>query len=114
MCHYNPVTYKLNKDGFQIVPSDLTKTEIEVQRSALSSLKSAPGHRSLIQRVQVIAALAASSKILDLLDELLGAEPFLVRSIFFDKTPDANWLVPWHQDVSVAVKKRHDRPGYGP
>jgi ectoine hydroxylase-related dioxygenase (phytanoyl-CoA dioxygenase family) len=28
----------------------------------------------------------------------------VVRSILFQKTPDANWFVPWHQDRTVALK----------
>jgi len=67
-----------------------------------------------MQRVAEIAGLAMSSKIIGLLGSLLKREPFPVRSIFFDKTPDANWLVPWHQDLSIAVKERVDVPGYGP
>ena len=37
-----------------------------------------------------------------------------VRGILFDKTPDANWLVPWHQDLSIAVRERRYVPGFGP
>lgn len=29
----------------------------------------------------------------------------LVRAIYFDKTVDQNWLVPWHQDLTVAVDR---------
>jgi hypothetical protein len=37
-----------------------------------------------------------------------------VRAIFFDKTPDSNWYVTWHQDLTIAVKERVDLPGFGP
>jgi ectoine hydroxylase-related dioxygenase (phytanoyl-CoA dioxygenase family) len=37
-----------------------------------------------------------------------------VRAILFDKTGPANWTVPWHQDRSIAVRKRTDSPGFGP
>jgi ectoine hydroxylase-related dioxygenase (phytanoyl-CoA dioxygenase family) len=37
-----------------------------------------------------------------------------VRAILFDKTADANWTVPWHQDRSIAVQERTDAPGFGP
>jgi ectoine hydroxylase-related dioxygenase (phytanoyl-CoA dioxygenase family) len=36
-----------------------------------------------------------------------------VRSILFDKTPDANWPVPWHQDLTIAVTAKANIPGYG-
>lgn len=37
-----------------------------------------------------------------------------VRGILFDKTGDANWTVPWHQDRSIAVQERLEVPGFGP
>lgn len=104
------MTSSLDQDGFQIVPSVLTVSEVETLRTALSSLRVAPGHRNLMCHVPEIAALAVSVPIITLLG--LGHLP--VRSIFFDKTPDANWLVPWHQDLSIAVKQRIDVSGYGP
>lgn len=39
---------------------------------------------------------------------------FPVRSILFDKTPETNWDVVWHQDVTIAVKERKDVDGFGP
>ncbi len=39
-----------------------------------------------------------------------GASP--VRAILFDKTPDANWKVAWHQDLTIAVEQRHETEGY--
>lgn len=41
-----------------------------------------------------------------------GAKP--VRAILFDKTAATNWALGWHQDRTIAVKERHDVPGYGP
>lgn len=38
----------------------------------------------------------------------------LARAILFDKTPDSNWKVPWHQDLSLAVQERVDIEGWGP
>jgi hypothetical protein len=37
-----------------------------------------------------------------------------VRAILFDKTGDANWTVPWHQDRSIAVRERLNAPNFGP
>lgn len=42
----------------------------------------------------------------------IGARP--VRGILFDKRPEANWPVAWHQDVTIAVRERMDLEGYGP
>ena len=52
-----------------------------------------------------VGAIAASA---------LGSLARPVRAVLFDKTPDANWSVGWHQDRTIAVRARVDTPGYGP
>jgi ectoine hydroxylase-related dioxygenase (phytanoyl-CoA dioxygenase family) len=44
----------------------------------------------------------------------LPSEPLPVRAIYFDKSPETNWLVPWHQDLSLALRARAEVPGFGP
>jgi ectoine hydroxylase-related dioxygenase (phytanoyl-CoA dioxygenase family) len=104
----------LSDSGFEIVPSVLSRAEVDELRAALSALDIAPGHRQLMQRVPEVRALALSEKIATLLEGRLAARAVPVRSIFFDKTPEANWLVPWHQDLTIAVQERREVPGYGP
>jgi hypothetical protein len=49
-----------------------------------------------------------------LVEPVLGDRFFAVRGILFDKIPDANWKVPWHQDVTIAVEERVEVEGFGP
>jgi len=42
----------------------------------------------------------------------LNGDAFPVRALFFDKVPDANWKVPWHQDITIAVRERIDTLGF--
>jgi len=35
-----------------------------------------------------------------------------VRLVSFDKSPGANWCVPWHQDRVIAVNQRADMEGF--
>jgi ectoine hydroxylase-related dioxygenase (phytanoyl-CoA dioxygenase family) len=38
-----------------------------------------------------------------------------VRAIYFDKSPETNWLVPWHQDLTIAVNaQKQTIDGFGP
>jgi ectoine hydroxylase-related dioxygenase (phytanoyl-CoA dioxygenase family) len=41
-------------------------------------------------------------------------EPSPLSGTLFDKTPDANWKVPWHQDLSIAVQQKIPIDGFGP
>jgi ectoine hydroxylase-related dioxygenase (phytanoyl-CoA dioxygenase family) len=70
--------------------------------------------RNLLRDHFIIGQLADSSAIRALIDPILGPDAIAVRGILFDKTPGANWKVPWHQDLSIAVTERIDVPGYGP
>jgi len=61
-----------------------------------------------------VAEFAHSASILELIRPHLRSEPIPVRAIFFDKSPNANWLVSWHQDLTVALRARVEVSGYGP
>jgi ectoine hydroxylase-related dioxygenase (phytanoyl-CoA dioxygenase family) len=37
-----------------------------------------------------------------------------VKATLFDKTPETNWLVVWHQDRTIAVNERREIEGFGP
>ena len=56
----------------------------------------------------------AQSLLVDLVRPHLPAEPVPVRGIYFDKRPETNWLVAWHQDLTLALKERVEVPGFGP
>lgn len=43
-----------------------------------------------------------------------GAAARPVRAILFDKSPQSNWGLGWHQDRTIAVRARRDVPGFGP
>jgi len=71
------------------------------------------GARNLLDEPR-IARLAASPTLRQFATAALGDSCFAVRALFFDKTPDANWRVIWHQDLTVATQQRADVPNYGP
>ena len=51
---------------------------------------------------------------LEIVRAILGPGAFVVRGLFFDKTLEANWNLPWHQDLTIAVQEREHVPGFGP
>jgi hypothetical protein len=60
------------------------------------------------------AGIFAAQRARELLVLRCGGEPLLTRAILFDKRPDANWGLPLHQDLSIAVRERAEAPGFGP
>jgi ectoine hydroxylase-related dioxygenase (phytanoyl-CoA dioxygenase family) len=49
---------------------------------------------------------------LSIVRPLIGRAARPVKGIYFDKTPDANWKVAWHQDLSIAVREEKAAPGF--
>jgi hypothetical protein len=73
-----------------------------------------PGARRVLLREPRIQALILASAIAEWIAFFGGESCRVVRAILFDKSPETNWMVPWHQDASIAVESRHDLPGFGP
>jgi hypothetical protein len=52
-----------------------------------------------------IGAIAAS---------VLGPDARPVRALLFNKSPETNWSLAWHQDRTICVKEKRETPGFGP
>lgn len=116
--------YSLEHDGFEIVARVIARRDVGRLIDAVESLSLSPSAlsrgggvyamRNLLQEVPETRRLAESEPIRTLVAGVLGPRCFVVRGLLFDKTPEANWTVPWHQDLTIAVKERTSASGYGP
>ena len=73
-----------------------------------------PGVRRVFEREARVVEVLRGTRVPGLLREVGGAGVRVVRTIVFDKSPEANWAVPWHQDAVVALRERHEVDGFGP
>jgi hypothetical protein len=114
---------QVERDGFAICEGILSSEEAE-QLLADLELIDAPGSlrrrsgvfavRNLLDISSGVRKLANSEAMRGLVEPVLGPDFLPVRGILFDKIPEANWKVPWHQDVTIAVRERVDADGFGP
>lgn len=88
---------------------ELTALYAEHQQSSRNKIG---GVRNLLRINPRVAAVASSHDIQSILQQRAGKRMFPVRALFFDKTAEANWRVPWHQDLSIAVAERIDVEGF--
>jgi hypothetical protein len=104
--------HEVEQHGFAVAVRVMGSEE---QRELLFALGpvSGAGRRGLLA-LPGVAELARSRRLLDLVRPHLPSEPLPVRAIYFDKSSDANWLVPWHQDLTLAVRARVEAAGFGP
>jgi ectoine hydroxylase-related dioxygenase (phytanoyl-CoA dioxygenase family) len=112
-----------DQDGFSILPGVFGSGEIESLIAAVARVGEEQGVRSrtgvyairnLLEVSPAIRALANSPKVRAIVEAHLGTSAFPVRGTLFDKIVGANWLVPWHRDLTICVADRVDVPSYGP
>ena len=58
--------------------------------------------------------LAADGCIGKVAGSATDGSPKPVRAILFNKSPDANCALGWHQDRTICVRAKRDVPGFGP
>lgn len=103
---------QFEKQGFTTIRDVLSAADQHALIDSLGALSSA-GRRGMLQ-LPIVARIASSTRLLDLARRYLASEPRPVRALYFDKTPDTNWVAPWHQDLTLAVRARVEIPGFGP
>jgi ectoine hydroxylase-related dioxygenase (phytanoyl-CoA dioxygenase family) len=107
----------IETDGFAIEDRYLAPNNIASLIRDLEALDLTPdraGIRNILELLPSVQILARSPEIRSLVEPILGERLHIVRGIFFDKQPTANWKVPWHQDVTIAVKNRVELADYHP
>jgi ectoine hydroxylase-related dioxygenase (phytanoyl-CoA dioxygenase family) len=101
----------VEENGFAIVSGCLSDQAAESLCSEFGSTKHP--RRNLLD-IPSVRELATSESVRGLVVAVLGKECFAVRGILFNKTPDSNWKVVWHQDRTIAVRERKEVPQFGP
>jgi ectoine hydroxylase-related dioxygenase (phytanoyl-CoA dioxygenase family) len=109
---------QFEREGFAMEPSLLSSAEVEslidtLERNTLAE-SGRGGIRDIMDSVPKLQVIASHPNVRAVVDQILGAEAFVVRSTLFDKTEASNWKVPWHQDLTIAVQRRIDTDGYSP
>jgi ectoine hydroxylase-related dioxygenase (phytanoyl-CoA dioxygenase family) len=115
---------EITENGFTVLNNVYTNEEVkaiitEIDKADQSNLtfrKSADlfAIRRFLIEVPSVKSLIFNSKLRSIIRALFGSDYFVVKSIYFDKPEKSNWFVSWHQDLTLAVNKKADIPGYGP
>jgi hypothetical protein len=80
--------------------------------AARSSRGAVYAARNLLEFWPPARSIWRKSKLVDFLTEFLGQSFGLVRGLYFDKPPDRTWSLPWHQDLTIAVKEHRSVEGF--
>lgn len=104
-------------NGYELIDDFLTSHEVGDFNQAASELtlsSKSGGIRNIEQKLPYAQKLISSDKLLKAAQKYLNATPQFIRAILFNKTPENNWLVSWHQDKTIAVSDKFEKAGWGP
>lgn len=111
-----------DEKGFLILKNVLNEDETSHHIKSLSKLKSANGVskkkdsiygvRNLLNLSPEVKEFAESEAVRKIVKKFIGKNANPVRAIYFDKTADANWKVPWHQDLTISVEEKIETEGF--
>lgn len=115
-----PLTEQIEQSGFALAAGVFSAQDVTHWQSELSEALGTPtedgplrnqagsvyGSRNILRLWPEAANIWRRSPMLDLLTEVFSpvSDFGLVRVLFFDKPPGSSWALPWHKDLTIAVR----------
>lgn len=118
MALLDPIISKLTDDGFVVLRKVYSSDQIGSMLDGMTGIYQHEQETAAIRRnagsvyaarnVLEIWPTAANvwqqPPLPEILARVLGADFGLVRALFFDKPPARSWTLPWHRDLTIAVR----------
>ena len=102
--------------GHALVDHVFTRGEMEQALGALSAAvldRTRAGARHVLN-VPIVHDLSRDPRLMEIARGFVGSAAVPFRATLFDKSPNANWLVVWHQDTALPLRARTEQDGWGP
>ena len=106
----------IRERGFFIFPALFLPRNLEALGKAFAQpdvKRSRAGVRHAL-RIPAVADIASDPRLMKIASGVLGEGAVPYHATLFEKSPEANWLVVWHQDTALPLRERKEVPGWGP
>src|SRR5579885_1584075 len=107
----------LHRDGFVLLAGVFSAAELEAMGSAVESILdriddpairgdegAVSAARNVLELWPGVASTWKKESLAGALRAALGPDLGLVRVLYFDKPPGQSWALPWHKDLTIAVR----------
>ena len=105
---------QLDEKGFVIVDDIYCKKEIDDMLEIIEStgVENKFGVREFLFIAPEIAEKIFTSNLRNIINSIAPNCTKSIKSIYFDKPPSANWIVNWHQDLTINLSNKKEVPNY--
>ena len=107
------IKQNLQEDGFTILENIYTQDEVNniLQNLEKHDIQKAFGVRYFLKSNPLFHKLIFNNNILTIIKNI-APQANIIKSIYFDKPPHANWIVNWHQDLTINVEDKVENKDY--
>src|SRR4051794_11802733 len=107
---------EIEQRGFFIFPPLFSSKELERIGNSLagSSLQRSRAGIRHVLKLESVAETARDPRLMEVAKGVLGPNAVPFHATLFEKSPDANWLVVWHQDTALPLREQKKKSGGGP
>jgi len=108
---------KVEYKGFAILNHVFGKKEVNLIKGMIhnylkeNSYAEPHGIRNVFIKIPALSKVIFNANLQMILSRI-SKSFFLTKAIYFDKSPEANWYVTWHQDTTINVKERIETEGF--
>ncbi|MFI4877068.1 MAG: phytanoyl-CoA dioxygenase family protein [Blastopirellula sp. JB062] len=115
-----PTAQLIEREGFALLRSPFSTQELDQITADFTAALTTPQRdgqairtrsgsayaaRNVLSLYPAAAYLWRKEPLTELLKETLGPTCGLVRVLYFDKPPEKSWSLPWHKDLTIAVRQ---------
>lgn len=106
----------LNKNGFSVIHNIFSRSECTGILGHLSNWKVGRGRAGTrhLMTCPAVLSLANDKRLIELASTALSEPATPYRATLFEKSPESNWLVVWHQDTALPLSKKLGGSEWGP
>lgn len=109
------IAQMLSEQGFAIKNDLFSKQEIDTLLGVIEKSEKAENNFAIRQFLETLPAakdFIFTDDFKFFFKENFGDDYFLIKAIYFDKPPGANWIVPWHQDLTIVTEQKEEIAGF--
>lgn len=105
---------RLNKIGYKVIKNIYTVNEIDAILATIQTLEfdNKFGVREFLLDQPALCELIFNQQLLQVIKSISPHCDKVIKSIYFDKPPHANWIVNWHQDLTINLLNKKEIEGY--
>lgn len=105
----------LTKKGFFIQKNLFSKNTVDALIMLIEKTRITKKQFAIRQFFQLIPNaqnILLNNKFRSFFYQNIGTNYFLIKAIYFDKPPTTNWVVPWHQDLTIVTDQKNELEGF--